>query len=81
MGKFFYTIYALIVIVVMSNVSYSKSSPQFASSKVNSYYPGGSSGGYGSYSKSSSKSASSNANSYYHGKSSGGYNSYGGGHK
>jgi hypothetical protein len=41
MGKFFYGLYALVVVSVMSTVSFSPSS----GSDANSYFHGGSSGG------------------------------------
>lgn len=40
MGKFFYSVYAMVVIAVMGNASFS--SPQVGSSNPNSYYHGGS---------------------------------------
>jgi len=42
MGRFFYSIYAMVVIAIMGNASFS--SPQTGSSNANSYYHGGSSG-------------------------------------
>jgi len=49
MGKFLYTLYAMAVIAVMGNASYTPPSPSSGSSNPNSYYHGGSAGGGGSY--------------------------------